>query len=99
MGSLYISEYEGLAHLGGGRLPAMSEPSLATHVVAIGGASAQSPAFSTGTHLVRVHADANCSLKFGQNPTASTTDLRTSAGFTEYFAVNPGDKVAVIANA
>ena len=99
MASLYVSEYEGLGQLGGRFLPGVSEPSLATHVVAIGGASAQSPAFSTGTHLVRVHADANCSLKFGQNPTASTTDLRTVAGFTEYFAVNPGDKVAVIANA
>ena len=67
--------------------------------VAIGGASAQSAAFNTNTQIVRIEADAVCSVEIGgANPTATATSQRMSAGQTEYFAVNPGEKLAVITN-
>ena len=66
--------------------------------VAIGGSSAQSSAFNVTTNLIRVHVDAICSINIGSNPTATTTTARLAANQTEYFTVNPGDKLAVITN-
>jgi hypothetical protein len=61
-------------------------------------ASTQSAAFATGTKFVRVHTDSICSIAYGSNPTATTSSFRMAAGQTEYFGVNPGDKLAVITN-
>lgn len=73
-------------------------PAVAQSTVAIAGASAQSAAFSSTTKLVRVHCDVICNITVGgTNPVATTSTLRLAAGQTEYFAVSPGDKVAVIA--
>src|SRR5579859_588396 len=75
-------------------------PSLASQTVAIGGSSAQSAAFKNDTVLIRVHADAICSVQIGLNPTAATTNMRMTAGQTEYFLVPKGAefKIAVISN-
>jgi hypothetical protein len=54
----------------------------------------QSTAFSTSTNLIRVIADADVYLAFGDNPTATASDIRVPANTAEYFGVNPGDKVA-----
>jgi hypothetical protein len=58
----------------------------------------QSSAFGATTSLVRIHADAVCSIAFGKNPTATTSHMRLAAGQTEYFAVSAGDKVAFVTN-
>jgi hypothetical protein len=56
-----------------------------------------SAAFGSQTTLVRVHVDAIGVIAFGSAPVASTTTgIRMVAGQTEYFAVNGGQKVAVI---
>jgi orotate phosphoribosyltransferase len=47
---------------------------------------------------VRVHTDAICSIAYGANPTATINSFRMNANTTEYFGVNPGDKIAVISN-
>lgn len=62
------------------------------------GASTQSAAFGSNTKLIRVHTDSICSIAFGANPTATTNNMRLAAGQTEYFAVQPGQKVAAITN-
>ncbi len=98
MATLYISEYADMPKLEGQVIMAGNEPSVAQQTVAIGGASAQSAAFSAKTKFVRVHPDSVCSLNFGLNPTATTSTPRLSAGGTEFFGVRPGDKVAVISN-
>jgi len=96
---LYIQEYAELGRDGNARtIQAGQEPPLASQTVAIGGASVQSSAFSAKTHLVRIHTDAICSVKFGANPTVTATDARIAANSTEFFGVLPGDKVAVITN-
>lgn len=95
MAVLFIAEFTDHAF---SRIPVAPMPPLAEQTVAIGGASTQSSAFSSSTKVVRVHADAICSIAIGSNPTATATKLRMDAGQTEYFGVTPGDKIAVISN-
>ena len=98
MPTLYISEYAVLGSTQSGALPVAPEPALAVQTVAIGGASAVSQPFSVQTRYVRLHSDAICSRLFGKAPTATVASPRMAADQTEYFAVNPGDRVAVITN-
>lgn len=98
MATLYISEHAELVVFQGGGGQALSEPPIVEQVVAIAGASAQSSAFNAKCRFVRVHADAVCSILFGENPTALSTRKRMAANQTEVFRVAPGDKIAVISN-
>lgn len=97
---VYISEHEVMGAQHGGLVQAVRQAPLAEHTVAVGGASAQSAVFNDRTQVVRIHTDAICSIKFGTNPTATTSTARMIAGQTEYFAVPMGAKyrVAVISN-
>ena len=72
-------------------------PSLAEQRINIGGTSAASAAFGSGTLLIRVHTDSICHITVGSNPTATNSMARMVAGQTEYFGVKAGDKIAVIA--
>jgi hypothetical protein len=95
-----VTEYSELAAAGSGHpILAGQEPSLAVQEVAIGGASAQSNAFSSATRFVRVHADAACRVAFGADPTALASSTRLPANGTEYFGVKPEHKIAVIQSA
>ncbi len=99
MAKLYISEYVELASINTKWLMIAKEPSVVEQTpVAIGGGSLQSAAFNAKTRYVRIHTDAICSILFGANPTATADSKRLGANHTEYFAVKPGDKVAVITN-
>lgn len=99
MGSVYVTEY---AELGIGKngqvVQAGVEPALTTQKLTSSGTSLASSAFNAKTRFVRVHTDAIISILFGSSPTATTSTARMGAGQTEYFAVNPGDKIAVITN-
>lgn len=78
---------------------AVKTPPTASQKITITGTSAQSAAFNAATTIIRVHADAACSVQIGgTNPTATTTSARFAAGQTEYFLVVAGDKLAVITN-
>lgn len=98
MATLYISEYDDINVRQGSITPVVVEPALADQTKAFTGTSAQSTAFGARCRIVRLHTDAICSVLFGANPTALVTSKRLAANQTEYFRVNPGDKVAVIAN-
>lgn len=99
MSNLYISEYADVGHLPG-LIPAGAEPNINDQLVNFAGASVQSNAFKSNTQIVRIHPDAICSIAFGTNPTATTTNKRMVAGQTEYFTIGAYSnlKVAVIAN-
>ena len=58
--------------------------------------SVQSTAFADTTNLVRVVSTVDCQIAFGLSPTATTNSSILPAGVVEYFAVQPGGKVAVI---
>ena len=101
MAKLFVECYAEMATAWAGDrlIQAAKEPSLATLTpVVIGAGSLQSAVFPGGTRFVRIQSDVISSIKFGTNPTATTDDKRMTAGQTEYFGVNAGDRVAVIAN-
>lgn len=101
MATLYITEFSDISvsFVRGNLAQIATQPPVVDQTpVAISGASAQSAAFNANTTLVRIHTDSICSILFGTNPTAATTNARLVAGQTEYFGVAPGMKVAVIAN-
>lgn len=76
-----------------GKLPGITE-----QVVAIGGTSAASSAFSSATRFIRIDADTACYWTVGADPTADAADHRyIAAGSFEYVGVEPGHKLAVIA--
>lgn len=97
MASLYITEFADIGAIKG-PTPIADTPANTVQKVTIGGSSTQSSAFASNTRLVRLHTDAICSVLFGSNPTATASHSRMSADTTEYFAVTPGHKVAVITN-
>ena len=99
MAKLYISEYVAMPKHLGQLVMAGLEPAVAIQTpVVIGGGSLQSAAFNAETKFVRLHTDVICSVAFGTNPTATANSARLAANQTEFFGVNPGDKVAVITN-
>lgn len=99
MSTLYISEYDDIGYdVGGTILPIATEPPVAEQTVSISGSSTQSSAFNASTRFIRVHTDAICSILIGSNPTATASKKRLRADHTEYFAVVPGHKLAVISN-
>lgn len=59
------------------------------------GTSAQSAAFASGTNLVVIDTDEQVYVKIGNNPTATTNDLRIPAGQRQEFTVTAGNKVAI----
>lgn len=98
MATLYISEYAASSTHDSRNAYTVLEPPLAEQTVSISGSSAQSSAFGTTTHVIRVHTDAICSILVGANPTATTAKKRLPADWTEYFGVQPGAIIAVITN-
>jgi hypothetical protein len=94
MATLYIAEFETLGV--GGNLAPM--PPVTEQTRSLSGSSAQSSAFNAKTRYVRLTTDAICSIAFGANPTATTSNMRFPANHAEYFAVQPGDKLAAITN-
>lgn len=100
MPTLYVTEFPSAAVDQGRAMPVAFAGTEVTQIVTISGASTPTIAFAETTRLVRLHTDSICSIKFGTNPTASTSTARMAANQTEYFAVQPGGgmKVAVITN-
>jgi len=97
MAKLYISEYNKLGS-GYDNIVVAEPASVEQTPVAIGGTTTQSQAFAANTRIIRVHTDVICSVAVGVNPAATTNSKRMIAGQTEYFAVTPGHKIAVISN-
>lgn len=96
MAKLYITEHYAGAHAGAQIVkwpPRVSQPP-----VAIGALPVQSLPFSGDAKIVRIHCDTACSIAFGDNPEATVDDARMAANQTEYFDVNVGQKLSVIAN-
>jgi hypothetical protein len=95
MAVCYISEYPGGSPHGSQAPP---EPAITEQTVPIGATSAQSQAFSGGTKMIRVNVDAACSIAIGPDPTAVATAKRLSQNQTEFFVVQPGDRLAAVQN-
>ncbi len=105
MSLLHISEYNAILRTNVGEDPvsgdgiaqAVKEPSIATQTITFSTVEL-SAAFNDSTRIIRVVSDAQCYIKIGPNPTAVTADSMLMPAFgVEYFGVNPGDKLSVIA--
>lgn len=102
MPTLFITEFAACGiNDRGGLNPAVMAPSQADQTVAIGAGSAQSAALNAATNIVRLTSDVSCNVKFGMNPTATTSTMRLASGGVEYIGVPSGGtlKIAVIAAA
>jgi hypothetical protein len=101
MATLYISEHASLAQdTTAGNAQIVKQPALTTQTVVIqSGTPLQSAAFGAATRIVRVAVDVVACVLVGpvNNTHATTSSPRMAANQTEYFAVNPGDQLSVIA--
>lgn len=100
---LYIREYSGFgpsAALQGDQPPIAKEPGVDQTPVDFTSGATSSAAVAAGTRLIRVMCDVQCSISpASANPTAATTSNAPLAAFTaEYFGVDAGGKVSVIAH-
>ena len=89
MGSVIVTESVGSGKYG---MPVMG-PSFSSQLFSYTTSTA-SAAFAADTNIVRIISDADVFLEFGAAPTALATAIKLPANTVEYFAVNPGDKVA-----
>ena len=99
MSTLYIAEVEKLGiDAMGASVIAPEMPPLAEQTIAITSGTLPSAPFGGRTRFVQIHCDAVCSVAWGQNPQATTSNMRLGAGDTRYYGVTPGDQLAVIQN-
>lgn len=108
MAVLYITELDTLGTpTEGGNAQIAHMPPITEQTLGITGSSAASTAFNAATRFIRLETDVICAIAFGAAPTAQTASgtatgasalgtTRLAAGDREYFAVIPGQKVAVI---
>lgn len=100
MATCYITEYSGIGSVNvAGQNTVMQAPGgfQATNNVTITTAT-QSAAFGARTRLIEVSPDAICSVLVGDNPTATTANMRIAADQVRYYVVSPGQKISVITN-
>jgi hypothetical protein len=97
MNWLYIEEYSDflIRNWDGDALP-IPDGYLASHRVAIGEASASSPALAAATRFVLLQADVPCQIAIGAAPDASMSWRLLMPGQIRELAVRPGDRIAVI---
>mgnify|MGYP003342712745 FL=1 len=76
------------------------DPDFTPVVYTVNTSSAQSSAITTGSGIIRI-ATKGCEahIKFGTNPTATTSDLLLPANTVEFFKFTSGEKVAFIRSA
>jgi hypothetical protein len=99
MAVLYVAEFSGLYAKSDQTGQMAICPPIAQQTVVIGAGSLTcTNPFNAATNLIRVHADAACSIVIGTAPTATALLTRMAANQTEYFAVSGGDNIAVITN-
>lgn len=99
MANIIVTQYIGLFQRSGDGMAQAPSGILSAEAVAIGVASAQSAAVADGCGLIRIYAEADCTVSIGADPTATVANhVPLSAGAEYYHALPPnsGDKVAVI---
>lgn len=95
---LYIAEYDRLPGNLGPPPPLAQEPAVANQTVDFSGGATSSAVFGSTTRYVRLICDVQCSLKFGAAPAATNANTPMPALTPEYFGVQPGHRISVIAN-
>jgi len=95
MPTLSIAEFPGEQLHGYAATPRL--PPLAEQAVEFtGDAASVSEPFNGGTTVIRVLADAPCTIQVGQEPEAAPTSLRLAVGIVEFFGVPPAARLSVL---
>jgi len=97
----YITELPGFpAGFAGNLIMCASLPATARQQVPITSTSTKSAQFDPSTRILRLYADANCSIQIGDPPSvgAGIWDYPIRAGLPEFIVVPPGTALAVVAN-
>lgn len=101
MGKLYVTEFSDEAQtVRGAAQVAQVNATTVDQTPVTYSTTTQSAAFAATTVLVRIETDSICSIAFGTNPTATTSNMRLAVDQVEYFGVPVGQsyKVAAITN-
>lgn len=101
MAACYINEYASIGSGGPGHpyAQAPKEPAVVRQTpIGISGSPTASAVFGNSSNMIRVNVDSTCSILIGPAAVASTNFGRMQAGQTEYFCVQPGHQLSVIAN-
>lgn len=102
MAICYINEFNSLSDRG--VVDILSLPPVGNNAVAIGATPGASVVLGPTTRVIRVQADAVCSIKVSRGPVAAApvataADMRIPANSpAEYFVVAPGSTVNVVTN-
>jgi hypothetical protein len=75
-------------------------PALATQVIAIGTLSTRSAPFNAATRILRIYADARCSIQVGDPSSvgAGVSNHLVPPGLPEFISVPAGSALAVVDN-
>lgn len=96
---LYISEYAAIGTARGNVAQIAVEPVIVDQTpVDFTAGVTLSAVFNAATQYVRIMCDARCAVVFGAAPTATTSNKTLPADTPEYFAVQAGHRISVIAN-
>lgn len=99
MAKLYISEYFALKRVeGAGVAQLVDEDSFIQTQVADFTSGHAEKTLDARTTIVRLCADAVCSLAYGTAPVATTNDKRLPADTLEYLGVRGSRVISVVAN-
>lgn len=98
MAKAYITEHQlGLRTDSGNHIQIPGDYGIDQLVDFTSGAT-QSTAFNSRSRYISISTDSVCSIAFGTNPTATTSNRRLPANFFGYFPVAGGDKISIISN-
>lgn len=95
MATLWITEYEDIGELHGDSTFSLREPALAEQTVTITGTSTQCSAFNASSKIVCIYSDVDCHIRFGTNPTATTSTRPLPAGASRILTIGDATKLAV----
>lgn len=105
MADVFWTEFENIAlatvavpdtNDGGGSVQ-VAKDAKASGSVTASGSNQQSSAFNAATNFVRIATKTEVFLQFGSDPDASSgTQIALLANTTEYFGVEPGQKLSVV---
>lgn len=94
----YVKEYAVVGIAQQGPIQVAAEPSLVDQTVTFTSTAGNSAPFNLQTRYIRVWCDAQASYVIDQNAVATNTKSPLSASAAEYFGVQPGHRLSVIAN-
>jgi hypothetical protein len=95
MATLWVTEFAEIPMVQGVPTPVAVEPAVAEQAVTFTTTTASS-AFNGSTRYVRIISSADCHVRFGLAPTATTSTAKLLAGVAEWRAVTPLHKVAAV---